>query len=474
MLISQMILARVLDLHDYATYRQALLIYSVAAPLLMLGLPSAIFYFMPLANDRSRTLLVENLTVLTSMGVLLAILFVAGGNRLVAQQFNNKDLVSVLLIMAPYAIFMFPITAVNSCLVVQDWIKEIAIYNVLSRLVMLSLTVAAGYMWRSAEAAIAATVVGAAIMVGPAFILMLKACKGGRSKPNWNGMLAQVKYGLPIAVASLSGIVSGVLDKFVVSSMCSIEDFAVYVNGALEIPLIGVITGSVTAVLIPSYVKCYKNQEYPKMIALWKSAMIKCSIIIFPLFVILFLTAPEFMVVLFSSKYAASANVFRVYLLLLPFRIVSYYAVMQAVGKTSWILIWELAGLAVNIALNVLLVHAFGYMGAAISTAIVSILSFIVILLAFSSIFKTSMREYMPFDRLFKVALCSLAAVPILSLKWLLPNSPLIRLIILYPASFIACIYAFSKMNMVDYRELISGLKLKRILNVLPFCRAEV
>lgn len=45
--VSGMLFARYLSISDYATYLQTFLAYDTAVPILTLGLPSAIFYFLP-------------------------------------------------------------------------------------------------------------------------------------------------------------------------------------------------------------------------------------------------------------------------------------------------------------------------------------------------------------------------------------------------------------------------------------------
>ena len=45
-IIFGMVAARLLSKHDYATMRQTMLAYSFVAPLLMLGLPDALYYFL--------------------------------------------------------------------------------------------------------------------------------------------------------------------------------------------------------------------------------------------------------------------------------------------------------------------------------------------------------------------------------------------------------------------------------------------
>jgi len=84
--------------------------------LLALGLPQAIYYFLPGENERPRAVLVENLLLLSFMGGLFS-LFLLGGNRFLAWRFNNPDIAKTLRILVPYPLFMLPASALSDGLV---------------------------------------------------------------------------------------------------------------------------------------------------------------------------------------------------------------------------------------------------------------------------------------------------------------------------------------------------------------------
>ena len=65
-LVSGMVFARALTVADYGTYLQTFLAYDFATPLLTLGLPSALFYFLPGAKERQKGLVLENILLLFS------------------------------------------------------------------------------------------------------------------------------------------------------------------------------------------------------------------------------------------------------------------------------------------------------------------------------------------------------------------------------------------------------------------------
>ena len=79
----------------------------------------------------------------------------------------------------------------------------------------------------------------------------------------------------------------------------------------MEVPLIGIVTGSVTAVLLPDITRLFQEGRKAEALAIWQRSAMKTSLILIPAMWLLFFLAPEVMTVLFSSKYAESALPFR-------------------------------------------------------------------------------------------------------------------------------------------------------------------
>ena len=71
-LVVAAILARVLTDVEFGTYKQTYLILHMAGPLVTLGLPSALLYFIPLKKDRGRGVLTETLLILLATGLLFS------------------------------------------------------------------------------------------------------------------------------------------------------------------------------------------------------------------------------------------------------------------------------------------------------------------------------------------------------------------------------------------------------------------
>ncbi|MBA4374500.1 MAG: hypothetical protein C0402_16745 [Thermodesulfovibrio sp.] len=463
-LISFMVLSRVLTVDDYATYRQTMLSYSFAAPFLALGLPHALFYFIPRMRDRARGILLENLLLLSIMGIVFSVFLISGGNRLLAWRFNNPSLEKTLLILAPYPLLMLPMQALGACLLSQNRVGHMAAFNVSSRVVMIIFILAASFIWRTPTAAILGVVISAAIVFSPGIAMMLSATKGSRAVTSAQGLWAQVKYSVPLGLAGMLGTLSFSIDKIIVSSICLPKDFAVYSNGAFEIPLISVVTGSITAVLLPDLAGLFSGRKKTEAVELWKRSAVKSAVILLPAMFFLFMMTPEIISVLFSSKYAASSAPFRIYLLLLPVRVVTFGAMIMAAGANHWLL-WRSAGdLIINSALSLLLVSQFGYIGAAAASVITVYawsvpMSLVVIMRAYNS----GVRDILPYAALVKIFMISALASVVLIPNYFLGNyGALPRLIISGPLYFAGVFFLLLFFKLID-REHVGRL-LRRLM----------
>lgn len=338
-IVSAAVLTRIFSLTDYATYRQTILCYSFAVPFVTLGFNRGLYYFLPDERERPRAILVENLLLLSGAGLLLGLFLLVGGNHLLAMRFNNPQLAIPLLLLAPYPLLMLPAGSLPACLMARNRTEQVAGFTVISRLVMFAAIVLPCLIWPTPSTGIVGNVLGAAITTLAALVLMFRTCNEGDWRPTLAGIQRQVRFGVPLGIATLVGSVAVSLDQVLVSALCPPEEFAVFVNGAIEIPLIGVITGSVTSVLIVDYRRFHRAGQTSDLVSLIHTATKKCALLLFPAMAFLFCMAPELMCLLFGQAYADSAIPFRIYLLNMPVRIFTFGALLQATDNSDKMLI---------------------------------------------------------------------------------------------------------------------------------------
>jgi O-antigen/teichoic acid export membrane protein len=262
----------------------------------------------------------------------------------------------------------------TNCLVACGRVKVVAIYNILSSVALLLIL----FIWMtynsSYQGAIQANLLHAVIIFVPALLIMWTIA--GKPAPGTDPVnLKEIfKYSLPLGVGLMVGQFNLNLDKVIVAAMTTPEDFAVYVNGALEVPLIGMITGAASAVILPDMVKACKEGNKRVALELWKRAAVKSAIIIFPAAGFLMVIAPELMTFIYSEAYVDSSLPFRVYLCALPFRIVFFGTLFQAMNKSGLILKASLLFMVANGLFTVGCVWWLGAWGAAVGTILAILL----------------------------------------------------------------------------------------------------
>ena len=443
-LATGMVMARVLSEVELATYRQTLLAYQVLIPLLSLGLGQGLYYFLPTEKTRVRGVVADALVMMLGLGLLYAVFIALGGNHLLARRFSNPAIVETLAYLVPLPLVMLPVALMESVLVVRNQVGKLAGYNVWTHLVLAVGIIGACLIWRSPESMVLARV-GIGVTTGLAGLrLMLVALPRDDWRPQWGRMKAMVAYSLPLVSATAIGTIFLQLDKIIVSAMCTPEAFAVYSNGAMEIPLITILTGSIAAVIQPDLRRHVAEGRAGAALALTRQAAEKSAALLLPAMWFLLVSAEPFILTLFSDKYAGSVLPFRMYLLILPVRIAFFAPMMQALGLNKVMFYRSVAGLAVNLVLSVVLVRWMGYLGAIVGTiatlyGVNGVWNFTVI----SRGAGCRWTEVLPFRELWRIfGASALAAVPVWAIRpWTAGLPPVAELVLhagLYAAGLAA------------------------------------
>lgn len=362
---SGIVLVRLLTKDDFATYLQTMLAYSFAAPFLSFALPSAFYFFLPRWHGAERTVLLSTIAALAVMGSLFSIFLLCGGAQLFAWRFSNPKLIDTLKLLSVYPVVALPTMVVEACLVARNRVKQLTLFNLLSRVGIAVSLIVVCWRNRNSEALVLTQVVLAIMFAIPAFLLMWRACDGKVSiSPMPTLLWRMISYSIPLGLANMLGTMTLQSASIIVSSICSPREFAVYSVGASQMPLISIITGSITTVLLADMSRLCQQGRKEEALRLFGTAAWRSASLMFPAMVFLFISAEPFIVSLFSSEYIDSILPFRLYLLTLPIRIVTYGAALLALGLTREVLVRSLVDFIVNAALCIFFVKLFGYLGA--------------------------------------------------------------------------------------------------------------
>lgn len=369
-IVSGMVAARYLTKSDYATIRQTFLAYEFAAPFLSMGLPNALYYYLPRNKNDQRGILIDNIALLLLSGCIFSLFILFGGHNLLAERFNNQNLKETLPWLVVYPLFIMPVAGLAAVMVFAERVRTLAIYNTLSSLVIACTGVAAIFLTRSYDVPILLRIWVPGLCLPFAIYLMFQSAPGNFRIPNGTSMIGMLRYSIPLGLATMFGTLTIQLHAVIVASMCSPDDFAVYINGAIEIPIIGIVTGSITTIVFSEMSAACAKGDKRLALEIFRAASIKSACILFPTMCYFMAVAENFMVFLYSEEYRASAIPFVLYLFVLPIRIVVYGSALMSLGMSRDILVRSVFDFIINSIVCYVLVSMYGYVGAAASLPI--------------------------------------------------------------------------------------------------------
>ncbi|MCK9584745.1 MAG: oligosaccharide flippase family protein [Candidatus Cloacimonetes bacterium] len=363
------VLARMLSLQDYGSYRQLFLIYTSFSTILLVGLPQTMLYFIPklkLDQEKSQYIcrIVDFISVLGMIFGLLILIF--GGE--IAARFANPELKKLLLLFAAYPVFMFVNQIYSFIMLGLKRTQSAMRFSLLAASCDLILILGVAVLTRDLTMIVLAVLLSAFIQ----WVYVRWQLRAYSSSYQWDPDFykAQLRYSLPLGLSSIIGILAIQLDKFVISGVFTPAQFAVFSIGAMELPFIGILNYSVNSVILPHL---SASGEKSEALRVYRGSIRKNALLIFPVAVLSFILATDVLTLLYGSDYAAATPYFRVYLGILLVRIASYGVIFQALGKTKYILYNAIFTLVGNLILNLILVRtALGMMGPAVATVIIT------------------------------------------------------------------------------------------------------
>ncbi len=405
-----LILSRYLNQDDYATYRQFFLPFEVLAPLLGLGLSNTIFYFYPRFEDKIK-LLQTCLSIVLAISVVFQLVISIGADYYIASFLKNEALLNYFYILGIFSFFSLSNTILYSYFILIKKTKSSLIINFIGNIILLAGMFLLVMFYDSLEYILFFRTVVFAII----FSLMLIQTKAYIIKyVHWNEFKVNLHkiflYSYPVGLSLLVGVISYKIDKILVSNFTSPEDYAVYINGAFEVPLISIVTSSIAGATFGAMTQYCKDKNFTMALSLFKKITITSALVLFPSFAFLFWYSKDVILLLFGETYEASHYIFKIYLFLLPIRIIQYGNVLIALDKASILLKRSMIELALSLLLSLLFYQLAGINGIAYGL-ILSVLFWTVPfnLIVISKGFGISISKLIPYKKLFFIIVAAFA-----------------------------------------------------------------
>lgn len=329
--------ARLLGQTEFGTWRQLFVVNQVAQALIFSAVPMSLLRFAGQADPGSVCAIIRQHVVLT-MGIgALAILILFFSADQIAALLGNEQLSLLLRLFAPQVAAVMIVALVGPALVVMSRTSLSSWFSLATAgFTTLSLLVAAlggadlrGLVIVSVSVSVLMGVLAAALLF---HVTKIGGVTGSKGAPSLTHVTA---FLWPLLLASGIGLLGLRMDHAIVSNRLGPEIYAVYAVGAFEVPVFGLLQSSVSAVLLPQFSALAKTKDWSSIVALWKTALIRSAIVVFPVAAMLIVLSEDFIAVVFGEKYLGAALIFQLYLLLAPLRIMTFGLVLRAAGNNK-------------------------------------------------------------------------------------------------------------------------------------------
>jgi O-antigen/teichoic acid export membrane protein len=202
------------------------------------------------------------------------------------------------------------------------------------------------------------------------------------------------------------GVLSKWLDKWVILFFVSITQFAIYFNGAYEVPVFGLMLSAIGNVMLVDFSKTHTDIAAATK-ALFNNSAALLSGIVFPSFCFLFFYHAPFFTLIFSTKYQEAIPVFLVSIFVLPVRITNFTALIQTYNRNDLIIKGTVLDILIAIFLMLVFYPVFQMKGLALAFVISTYIQAAYYLWHTGKLLNKKISYFFPFKKLLITMLIS-------------------------------------------------------------------
>ncbi len=433
---SIIIVARLLSRDVFGRYQQCWLVFNTLTPILILGAPQGLNFFIPrAATARDRALICWRFfAMMFGVGLAFLVLFFLYP-KLPAIVLGNPRLTPLVKPLALFIFFMLPSYCLESLLVINERPTLLLVINFFYTVIFIGIHVffglAASLEW---------------LFIALAFLALIKTLLTvGYTRSAYPAPLRLSEILNPIGIRILGyyiltltsiaavDVLTVQIDKYLVVWFYRAREsvFAVYSVGAVEIPLVGLILAAVGSVFMPELSRLLSKNETGHVLELIQGMTERLALIFLPLFFYLLFSGFRLVPFVFGDNYTGAVGVFSIYLFLIPLRMIVNHPLLIAAGLQRYALYGRLIDLAVNVTLGLLLLPVIGYLGPAVSTVVATYCHKIYQVGIVKRYLDVSLKDLYPWNALFTVfSQCGIFALFEVLVINLVVEPPLVSLIL--------------------------------------------
>lgn len=414
--MSSVILVRMMNSHQFGTYRQVLFILQLAVPLITMRIPDSLYYFFPRERAKLSLLISQTMILLVIAASVGTIFFIALG-------FFFEVLPSGISREYVFPIALYLLIETVAQLIEHMFILDkepglVLAQNAGSSVVRFLLVLGAVILFDTILAVVYALIVLSLLrlLIIAGYLVKKHAIRLGLFDRLLLG--DQIKYTAPLAASGIIGIIGSKIDKGIISGCMTPEHFAVYSIGGLGIiSSVRMLYHSVGKVCLPRFGELKNQNNLEEVRVLWHKMIVMNALTTVPVVFFCCTVAVPIITLLYTEKYVAAVNVWRINMIILFVQMLGFGLVPSAFGKTRTILMGNVVRFVVAVSLSVVLIAKLGIVGGAISFVLGFWANALVQLAAVKRALGVSIWKFLPWARMGQIVI--IGAVPAVFLFYL-------------------------------------------------------
>lgn len=338
MIAVPLLLARRLNQTEFGLYKQVFLVLMTANALLPFGFGMSAYYFLPREPAR-RGAVVLNILIFNAVVGFAAASVLFFFPNVLAWVFGDRAMAEFAPALGlAIALWLFS-TFLETLVIANNEARLAMSFIIFSQASKAAFFLAAAVWFGTVQSLIWAAVAQAAVQT----VILFGYAR--RRFPDLFGVFdfrlfrTQFAYTVPFGLSGWLSTGQTDAHNYFVSRHFTPAAFAIYSVGCFELPLVGILAESISAVLIPLMSRLSAADDKREIVETSARVTRKLALVYFPLYAFLFITAESFVTTLFTANYAASVPIFRLNLTLLPFAILVLDPITRAYKEIGYFLL---------------------------------------------------------------------------------------------------------------------------------------
>lgn len=249
----------------------------------------------------------------------------------------------------------------------------------------------------------------------------------------------QFRYSMALCLPGLLNNAGIYAHQYIVGHLFSPLEYAIYAVACFQIPLIGALGSSINEVLLVRAAEYRSKGRHEDLYKLWLSACRKAQTILLPITVAFAILAVPLITLFFTARYVASAPLFVLILLGLPFSGIFQDGIFRACVAMRTYSVFYALRVVLGVGLGLLGAKYFGLLGAAGSSLLALFILNALQLIEVAELLQQPMAHVLPWRDLGRIAFaCAIAGIPAGACAWLI-HAPWLALaagLLLYGAAY--------------------------------------